>query len=391
MRTAINAQSANTTAGNTGQTTSPPPGSTTPVGQREFTAGSFRHRENTGYDQSGSLGAGPVQPPVLYVPATGFLDYIALRVDLVTTGASPALSADGPWNLFTDFTLQEPNGQPIVQLPTGYNAYLMNKYGGYRGAINDPKQWGTYVTPAAGTAGTTSFLLYVPVTVAIRDALGALPNQASNAQFQFRMNLAPFATVFTGTITACTYRIRAWVGSWLQPAAQSLGQSQATEPPEMDTTQFWTQVVLPLVAGQNYIEHQRKGLYMRQFIYVYRDNSVVRQESQVFPIATVELDGNPLDIVDDFLWINQISERYGYGYNILGANTNDTAGGKDAGVRPYDFAHDFDGSVGFETRKLWMYTLTTTRLRLLGTAAAAGSITIITNDVSIPGNAVQGG
>jgi hypothetical protein len=79
----------------------------------------------------------------------------------------------------------------------------------------------------------------------------------------------------------------------------------------MDTTQFWTQVVLPLVAGQNYVEHQRKGLYMRQFIYVYRDASVVRQESQVFPIATLELDGNPLDIVDDFLWQNQISERYG--------------------------------------------------------------------------------
>jgi len=60
-------------------------------------------------------------------------------------------------------------------------------------------------------------------------------------------------------------------------------------------------------------------------------------------------------------------------------------------VRPYDFAHDFDGTVGFETRKLWMYTLTTTRLRLLGTAAAAGSITIITNDVSIPGNELQNG
>jgi hypothetical protein len=382
---AILGRSSAATAGNTGATTGPAQPTTSAPGRRPFVAASYPHRENTGYDKTFNLGAGAVTPDLMPIPASGYLRNLVLRVDIVTVGGTPTLAADGPWNVFQDFTLGEPNGNPIVSVPSGYLAYLINKYGGYRG-YNDPKTIPGYTTPAAGTPGTTSFTLIVPLEVAARDALGAIANQASNSQFQFRMLLAPLGTVFSSAPTSATIRIRSWIETWLQPLGSSQGAANNTEPPAKDTTQYWTVVNKVLTAGANNIDHTRLGNLGRMFIYIFKDATGARQESQVFPQPVFEVDGAPLDSFDDYLWQNQIYERYGY-TNTAPFGSLNGSNGLDSGVRPYDFAHDYDGSVGFETRLQWLYTQPSSRVRLNGICAAAGQLQILTNDIVTPANA----
>jgi hypothetical protein len=80
-------------------------------------------------------------------------------------------------------------------------------------------------------------------------------------------------------------------------------------------------------------------------------------------------------------------ERSGYG-GAVGATipANDAAQGLDNGVFVYDFMHEFDGMLGRENRDLWLPTLGSTRLELQGSFGAAGTLTVLTNDVAIAGN-----
>jgi hypothetical protein len=153
----------------------------------------------------------------------------------------------------------------------------------------------------------------------------------------------------------------------------------------MNTTQFWTTQVLNYGAGQQTLRFTRVGNYIRNLILVARRNSGTRANGDSdFPDpATLQLDTRPLDIVERNNWKNQMYERTGYGAN--GA-ANDAAGGLDSGVFVYDFAHEFNGTLGLENRDLWLPTLTSTRLELQGNFANAGTLTVLTNDVAVAGN-----
>jgi hypothetical protein len=65
------------------------------------------------------------------------------------------------------------------------------------------------------------------------------------------------------------------------------------------------------------------------------------------------------------------SERYIFG-----------AGGVPAGVFVYDFDHDVLGHGGNGTPELWIPTLQSTRLELVGNFGGAGELRILTNDVA---------
>jgi hypothetical protein len=137
------------------------------------------------------------------------------------------------------------------------------------------------------------------------------------------------------------------------------------------------------------------GNYIRNLIFVYRDGSGVRStQDTLFPDpAVLYYDTRPLDNVARPVWLEQQMARYGYGAVI--GNTNSAAGtalavdsglGRESSVWPYDFAHEFNGEVGRENRDLWLPTLSSTRFEIGGTWGAAGTLTVLTNDVTITGN-----
>lgn len=358
-----------------------------------FIRASQEHRESAGIDVSRAMITADQDLGAFPIPAYGYLRSLIL---LVTTsggaGTSVTLAADGPFNALKNIFLQEPNGAVIAQFNTGYDLFLVNKYGGYRYA-QDARQSPEY-SVSVGAAMNFSFLLRIPVELRNRDALGALPNQNAAAAFQLRMTLAAVGTVFAGTLTTPpTVRIRVYNEEWDQPETATEGVANQTTPPAMNTTQYWSVQSYPLNAGLNTIRLSRMGNYIRNLIFIYRDGSGVRSINQTSSAnwpnpLTVYWDTRPQDLIEVNNWMRQVYERYGYSTIAPGggAIALDAAGGLDQGVMPYDFCHEFKGQVGFENNDLWLPTLGSTRLEVGGTFGVAGTLYVLTNDVSIAGN-----
>lgn len=377
-------------------------GATTANGRQQsqavtpFVRASQLHREGAFFDKTIALTAAGAQDlGSIPIPAYGYVRSIVVLVQ-ATGGAGAAVFAeDGPWSALTNIYLSEPNGATIVQFSNGYHLYLANKYGGYQGSPYDPKQNALYSTNATG--GNFSFMLRIPVEINLRDALGSLPNQNAAAAFNLRMTLANGATNAASTALYTTQpattfpnvRVRLYLEAWDQPEVSTAGIPNQTTPPAMNTTQFWSEQIYPVNAGQQTIRLTRMGNYVRNFVYVYRRTGGTRANGDAdWPDpTTLYWDTRPLDTVEKNQWKNQIMERYNYVAAVGGASVAaETPGGYDNGVFPYDFCHEFDAHVGLENRDLWLPTLSSTRWEIQGNFANAGTLTVLTNDVSVAGN-----
>lgn len=382
--------SPNATAGGTAQSQQGS-AAASPVSVVPFIRASQEHREaaldvsrlQTASDQD--LGAFPI-------PAYGFLRAICLLVQATGSSVSgTTVTADAPFAAIKNITLAEPNGAVIYQANSGYDAYLIHKYGGYRGN-NDPRAHPAYAINAAASLNY-SFFLRIPLEINLRDALGSLPNQNAAATFILRITLAAYTALATGgtVTTAPTVRIRAWSEEWDQPAISGEAGQNETTPPAMNTTQFWSVQQYPVTVGNINIRLTRLGNYLRNILVYFRDgsNARVSQLSANWPNPlTLYWDTRPQDVLEVNNWLGQIYERYGYSPIAPGggAVAYDTANGLDTGVMSYDFCHEFDGSVGMELRDLWLPTLGSTRLELGGSFGVAGTLYVLTNDVSVAGN-----
>jgi hypothetical protein len=315
---------------------------------------------------------------------------------VTATGAvGGTLGEDGPFNVLQNIALQEPNGATIAQFDSGYSLYLANKWGGYRDANGaDPKSSPAYSQDAAGNF---TFLVRIPVEISAREALGALPNQNSAANFKVRLSLgsgaAAAGNLYSAITTQPTIRVRAYLEAWDQPEVQVAGQTNQVTPPALNTTQFWSAQTYNVGAGQQQIRLTRVGNYLRNPIFVLRRGGTSRANghSDMPDPATLYLDTRPLDVIERNNWLNQMYERTGFGGRAAGGALTagvalDAAGGLDAGVFVYDFAHEFDNSLGRETRDLWLPTLGSSRLELQGSFAQAGTLTVLTNDVAVAGS-----
>lgn len=344
-----------------------------------FIRASGLHRE-TMLDRNITLTNAEQDLGLIDVPAYGYLRAIVLDVTVsgsVDAGSDTAAQADAPWCLLKNILFQEPNGSTIFQANNGYDLYLINKYGGYRG-FNDPKRFPGY--SAISNQGNTTFTLRIPFELSERDGLGALPNQDAAASFKLRMSIAPASEVYTSLtgLTLGTVNVKATIETYDQPPPSSAGAQNQTMPPAVNTTQFWNPQQYPVNAGEQSPQLKRVGNYIRNWIFTIRNASGVRVDS--WPAqARLQLDARPKDIMSKLQWQQQMYERYGY------SGTLDTAGAQDTGVFVYDFCHEFDGVAGHENRDLWLPTLPSTRLELQGSYPVAGTLNVLTNDVSVAG------
>lgn len=378
-----------TTAGGTAQGTRPRGGDRQVIPAVPFIRASAEHREPAGIDVTRAITANDQDLGNFDVPAYGYVRSIVLLVQ-ATGGAGTGVAGteDSPWNVLKNIALTEPNGAVIAQFNSGHDAYVANKWGGYRyAAASDPKASPVFSSIAAAT-GNFTFLVRIPIELNLRDALGSLPNQNAAATFKLRATLAGSAAVYsTAPTTLPNVRVRAYLEAWDQPESQSAGQSNQVTPPAMNTTQFWSSQVYNVNAGQQTIRLTRVGNYVRNLIMVYRANTRAAGHTNFPDPLTMYLDTRPLDTVERNNFLNQMWERSSHG-GALGGTVPalDAAGGLDQGVFVYDFMHEFDGSLGQENRDLWLPTLGSTRLELQGNFGAAGTLTVLTNDVAIAGS-----
>lgn len=333
------------------------------------------------------LSANSIDLGITDVPAYGFLRWLYIFVQ-ATGGAGAAAVAheDGPYSVLQNITLAEPNGATIVQLDSGYDLYLANKFGGYLPASSaDPKSSPNFSDIAA--TGNFQFMLRIPVEVSGRDGLGSLPNQDSAGQFKLRATVGTLAQVYsTSPTTAPALRVRAWMSAWDQPAAQSAGMANQVAPTGVGTTSFWTkQSGIAVASGNNTIELKRKGNYLRQIIFVLRDNAgggTARATAEAdWPAETRFLrDAFPARYYLNEVWKEQMFERTGF------TGTGNAARQLPNGVRFHDYMHEFDGELGRENRDLWQPSRGSTRLEIQGSFGGANTLDIIYNDVAISEN-----
>lgn len=380
-------------AGGTTQTTTGAAQSA-PVAATPFIRASQLHRESSGIDKTVAQTTADQDLGSFPIPAYGYLRAIEILVQ-ATGGVSTAAVAyeDAPFNAIKNILVQEPNGATIAQFNSGYDLYLVNKYGGYVWAA-DPRQNSAYGLTSGATM-TYSFLLRIPLEIDARDALGALPNQNAAAPFNLRMTLSSISTVYSGgtLTTPPSVRVRAWSEEWDQPDMSTNGVPNQTTPPAMNTTQYWSVQQYAVNAATQNIRLTRMGNFIRNLIFIYRASGGTRAAAGLANMpnpATIYWDTRPLDLIEQNNWLTQMYNRYGYfppGTPLPGVTAAfDGPGCLDASVFTYDFMSEFTGHAGFENRDLWLPTIGSTRFEIGGTWGTAGTLYVLTNDVSVAGN-----
>lgn len=305
------------------------------------------------------------------VPSHGFIRNIVLYVS-ASGGAlgTGVIDADFPFNVIESVSITDTNGFPMVFPLTGYQLYLANLFGGYRG-FNDPTAHPDYASGAADL--NPVFVLRIPVEVTPWDGFGALSNQNQSAPFRVSVSLAASTTILdtVGSATLPSVRIRGYLEAYSPVAAADLvGNPQEQTPPGHGATQFWSVNTHNVSSGRLQVTHTRVGNLIRNLIYVFRDSSGDRS-------ATIEPDEFTLNWDSRQVFVNTPNV-------VHRANIRDTFGvNPPTGVLVLPFTDDQDGSAGYESRHMWLPTVQATRLELDATFGGTGTVQILTNDVAV--------
>jgi hypothetical protein len=363
------------------------------------------------YDETRTLLTSTIDLPVLQIPPAGFLQDIYILAQYTVAGnavATVAVSEDYPFNLFDTITFEDVNNAPIVGPFTGWDVYVINKYGGYA-FVDDARLSPVYrldtLTGTNASASSAAFVLHIPVELVQRDALGALPNKSGTAMFKLRMRLAASGTVYsTPPTTLGSMRVRVQQADWWEPDAHDLkGRPLAQQPPAVQTTQYWSKVDYTVNAGSIRQKFDRVGYLVRNYIVVLRDSSAsskrVNGEANFPDPFILRVEGNTLVTRLRDVWRHRIaadgyigatpggsatSTPVSVGDNYSGASLGVPA--KDNGVYVLPFCKDFCHLPGWETRRGYFETSSAARIEAQGTIGGGGTspytLTIITNDVA---------
>jgi hypothetical protein len=294
------------------------------------------------------------------IKAYDYMRSILLKVETTTAGSGTVTSVgskDYPFNIISYLRVKQPNGQTMYSVSNGHHAAMIHKYGLVRPPLNcDPRSDPEYVA-TAGTAPTVTFGIRIPFELDLRDALGALPNKDAAAPFTLELGLNSTSTIFTTAPgTAPTIKITPILEAYDQPPETLDGKQVETTPPNMNTLQRWTEQSITMVSGAYDARVRKLGNYVRELLFISKNSSGVRI---VTPIASsgyatatgwsdpvqIVLDEDVKDNVPLWLWERDIWEIWGFGGLTGGATTapsNDTAGGMDDGVFPYQYCVNRD-------------------------------------------------
>ena len=366
------------------------------VKPRPFRIG-VQTKDEIDYDQTVTGTTSTQELPVLNVPPAGFLRglYVIVETSAGNTGTvSVAFQPDGPFNVLSSISLEDVNNQPIIGPFTGYDLYLVNKYGGYV-FQNDPKMapspayfqvtgaGTTAASPGTAQGGAYTFILRLPVELVARDGLGSLPNKSGTSMFKVRTRIAATATVYS-TAPGSTWvtRVRMeQVNWWDPPQADLKGRALAQNPPAVQTTQYWSKSSFSIASSQSRQQLERVGFLIRNLIFILRDSNGSRTASgdTNFPDPfTLQFEAIQHIVRLKTLWTKMMAEVYGYNA------AKEAAGGLELGVYVEPYNRDFSGSPGSETRMGYLATSSASRLEVQGTFGGAGTLDVLTNDVAPP-------
>lgn len=323
------------------------------VGGASFIRGSGEGRYTFEVQSGLVLGAAQDIGPI-DIKAYDYMRSLLIKVETTTAGSGTVTSVgskDYPFNVISYVRVKQPNGQTMYSVSSGHHAAMIQKWGLVRPAPQiDPRSDLNFAN-TAGTAPTIEFGIRIPFELDLRDALGSLPNKDAAAPFTLELGLNSTSTIFTTSPgTAPTIKITPILEAYDQPPETLDGRPVQTTPPNMNTLQRWTEQSVTMVSGAFDVRVRKLGNFVRELIYLSKNSSGVRIVSPTSVSAStptgwsdpaqVVLDEDVKDNIPYWLWQRDMQEIWSYGSLFGGATTapaNDTAGGLDDGVFPYQY------------------------------------------------------
>lgn len=349
-----------------------------------------RMKSNVAFQTGNTTLTTSAQPlPPIQIPAAGYLASLELLVTVTSTGnsATVALQADAPWTVFNQVSLVNSAGDNIITPLSGYQLYLVNKYGNFRGQAPfvDPKRDPAYTaltTGSGATAGSGAFRLFIPIEIDPSQAFCSLPNLAANKSYLLQFQLSALASTFStapnGTVTLSMQIIAHY---WSQPAAaNAAGVPQQTAPTGVGSVSLWQLETIPVTAGDRIVQLHNVGNVMREVIFVLRTAAGARTSADWPALSQILLNNDLLFYKPTAAWQGGMAESFGYDTGAI-----DAAGGLDTGVFVlYDFMSPENGHVSPSSmRDQYLPTLDATLLQFRGTnfGASASTLEVISNAV----------
>jgi hypothetical protein len=321
------------------------------------------------------------------VPPGGFWKWVDIDVACVTAAnaANVTFAADGPWNVINFVDLRNSAGDSIIVPFTGYQLYLINKYGalGIDPPNGDPRRSPIFstTTGAGATGGSFEFMLRIPLEIDPRDAFCALPNLAANKSYQLQFGLSANASIYgTAPTAAGAVTITGVMGYWSQPNEMNAAKvNQQVAPLGNGSVSLWRLQTETVAQGEKLTQLLNVGNVIRMAILVLRTAAGARSASDWPSISQIILNDDILQYLPINFWKHWMAQDYMYNTGAAEA-----AGGIDNGVYVISDWNNQRGSVKADgPRDQYLVTYNTTLLQLRSTSfgATASSLEIITNDV----------
>jgi|SRR5215475_2176768 len=360
---------------------------------RSFLVGTQEVWEGGDYDQTYTVTNAQGGIPWA-LQATGWLRGLYLLVN--GTGLTAGtVTADGPFNVFSNIELDDVNNEAIFGPFDGYTAFLTNKLGGYYFA-DDPATAPVFAYTGTVSANNITFLLYIPLEIVGRDPIGPVASVNNTASLTLRFSLNATASLFTAVTGTLAIRIRGTQDFYWEPRrADKQGRPVSPEPPASGTTQYWTQGSIA-IAGAGTINSQLitgLGYPFRMYAFLLRDNAGSRANGETNwpdPLVGIKFEANMMiSNIPKVFWQAFMARQYGYtsgSADVRGAGSNP---GKENGVYTLNWNDDFFlNKVGSETRRGYLITSPGSNFIFNGNIGGAGNLYSVVNYVA-PGGGVQ--
>jgi hypothetical protein len=340
--------------------------------------------------------------------------YILVESSIITTATGVVgYASEAPFGIIDTVELQDTNSKPIFGPMTGYELYLVGKYGGYAFSDDARDNVDSFVL-TSGSALAFSFVLRLPVEIVHRDALGALPNKSSSATYTLKLRLGAYAagSVFNAVgAQVVAVRVRVQQVGWMDPEASDIqGNPVQPTPPANGATQIWdVQGYQGLASGALNLKLNGLDTMIRNLIFVLRDNSASSATAAASATSSAtQRHAGDLSFPDPFtllyekstpisrvrlIWRHMIGEYFGYS-DARGALGTEAANSRDLGVYPEPFNTDFGLKPGAESRYGYLPANSGTSFKVSGTVAASSgtapyTLTVLANKVAPPGGNVR--
>lgn len=357
-----------------------------------FRVGTYA-QETPDYDESKTMvSTGTVTYPRYTLTPNGWLRGLWFLFECTTSGnsANVAFTADGPFSAVNKVTFFDVGNREIFGPLGGYDWAQVMKWGGYH-EIGDPRSDIVFsaTTGSGSTGGSFTMVMYLPIELVARDALGDIENKSSSSSYKVEVVLAVSTDVYsTSPTTLGSVRLRITEDGYTEPeGADGMGRPLAQAPPAAGTLQYWAQEDDTLSAGSaKYLIQNGLGYSIRSIIFKLVDSNGSRSQGDsdwpdpvTFSFGKIQLFQRQKKI-----WLSKMAKAYG-----LASASTDASLGRENGVYPvWDFIQDFGHRPGNELRNAYLNTKPGNVLQWAGTIGGSGTHTLYTtvNYVIPPGN-----